>query len=208
MSDKKQASRLPGDDLVDEDRVERLKQQRAAHDEARAEKTMEHDERALRSRYGKPSHGLRGNDVLFRLYKAGRLSEPPPSFPADGGETDLADQFDMGLREFHVERDDNRPLQFKGYLVGWNEIDLSVPRGTRVCVFVTRRGKIITAVHQWQRPERRRRNAAAVHDTAEEAVRWLVEDGNGRLGRASREAWDLACQVWPSLRGHEAEVVE
>ena len=97
-----------------------------------------------------------------------------------------------------------------GYLVGWNDVDLSVAKGTRVTVYITRSNKIITAVHQWQRGEsrQRQRHAAGVHTQAQEALRWLVEDGSGRLGRSSREAWEIACQVWPSLKGHDVEVID
>ena len=54
----------------------------------------------------------------------------------------------------------------------------------------------------------RQRYAAGVHQTPESALQWLIEDSQGRLGRSSREAWELACQVWPSLQGHDVEVID
>lgn len=152
---------------------------------------------------------IKGNDVLYRLHREGKIGKPP-SYPADNGETDLVEEFNMALQEYTIERDDNLPLRFRGYLVGWNDVDLSVARGTRVTVYVTKSNKIVTAVHQWQRGEKkqRQRHAAGVHTTAQEALRWLVEDGTGRLGRSSREAWELACQVWPSLKGHDVEIID
>lgn len=152
---------------------------------------------------------IKGNDVLYRLYREGKLGRPP-EYKADNGETDLVEKFNMALQEYTLDRDDNLPLRFRGYLVGWNDVDLSVARGTRVTVYVTKSNKIVTAVHQWQRGEKkqRQRHAAGVHTTAQEALDWLVEDGAGRLGRSSREAWELACQVWPSLKGHDVEVID
>jgi len=143
-------------------------------------------------------HQIQGNDVLLNLWREGKIKHPPLS-------TDLV------LQEFTVERDNNRPLQFRGYLIGWNRVDYAtVPRGTQVSIFVTRSGKIITAVHQWQRSEKleRQRHDAGVHQTPEDALEWLIQDGNGKLGRASREAWEIACSVWSPLQGHEVEVID
>jgi len=153
---------------------------------------------------------IKGNDVMLKLYREGKLEKAPPKFMANNGETDLREEFDMALQEYTLERDDNLPLQFKGYLVGWNDVDLSVARGTRVTIFVTKSNKIVTAVHQWQRGEtkQRQRHAAGAHPAAQDALKWLIADGSGRLGRSSREAWELACQVWPALKGHDVEVLD
>jgi hypothetical protein len=196
MTDHK-ASKLPGDDAQVNELLESSEEAPSLEEESEAA--------ARRHRT------IQGNDVLLRLHQAGK-GEKPPTLPADGGETDLTDMVDLAIREYTVERDSNLPLQFAGYLVGWNDIDTSVPRGTRVCVFVTKRGKIITSVHQWQRElvgeRQRERHDAGVHESAKDALAWLVQDGGNRLGRASREAWDLACRVWPSLQGCEVEVIE
>jgi hypothetical protein len=202
MSDKKQASRLPGDKVGFPDSSEQPKWE--APPERVTDETPSEEERV------RDAAQIKGNDVLYRLYREGKLSQPPPEFTADNGQTDLTEKFNLALQGYKVERDDNLPLQFTGYLVGWNDVDLSVPRGTRVTIFVTRSNKIVTAVHQWQRGEKkhRQRHAAGVHESPESALEWLIEDGQGRLGRSSREAWEAACQVWPSLRGRDVEVID
>jgi hypothetical protein len=116
-----------------------------------------------------------------------------------------------GDQQYTLERDDNRPLQFRGILVGYNEANIAEDvRGTQVQIFVTGSGKIITAVYQWQRKEglERERHKAKVHESPEAALDFLIGDGGGKLGRASREAWEMACNVEPSLKGHDVEVID
>lgn len=199
MTDNKTtASQLPGEDLETHTdgpgRRDQGTETPGAEEQAPAEgETPRHEGDAPREAAAK----IQGNDTLLRLYRAGQTA-----VPAEDGDT--------GLREFHVKRDDHLPLKFTGYLVGSNEVDPSVPRGTRVSIFTTRGGKIITSVHQWQRDEsrERERHAAAVHTNPDAALAWLIKDGGNQLGRASREAWELACRVWPALQGHEVEVVD
>jgi len=115
------------------------------------------------------------------------------------------------LPTFTLKRDDNRPLRFTGNLVGYNEVDPeNDPRGTQVQIFITGSGKIITAVYQWQRKENleRERHKAQVHRSPEDALNWLIGDGGDKLGRSSREAWDMACNVEPLLKGHDVEVID
>ena len=107
-----------------------------------------------------------------------------------------------------VERDDDRPLQFEGRRIGWNEIDEDANNGTAVEIFVTRSGKLITAVHQWQDAKGRERFGAAVHMMPDNALAWLKADGGGYLGRASREAWEKACANHLPLQGQDVEVID
>lgn len=135
-----------------------------------------------------------GNDVVRRSYESRAVLEPQ------------APKTDRHL----VDRDDGRPFSFDGQLIGFNKVDEELPRGTRVTVFVTKSGKIITAVFQWQRDESRDRSrrAAAIHTTPDEALAWLIQDGGGHLGRCSREAWEMACKTWVPFQGLDVEVVE
>ena len=199
MTSEKQASQLPGDTLSSTQKA----RQWAAGLPSAEEKMVE-----AREKY--KSTGIKGNDILLRLIKAGKRDVQDPRWKAiaDNGDTDLSTKFDFALREYELPRDDDLTLSFQGYLIGWNEVDPNAPRGTSVSIFVTRRDKIITFVHAWQREKDRTRNAAAVHTTAAEAVEWLKEDGRGFLGHASREAWELACQAWPPLQGQDVERVE
>jgi hypothetical protein len=121
------------------------------------------------------------------------------------------DDTGTGVQVYTLERDHNRPLRFKGILVGYNEVNIEDdPRGTQVQIFITGSGKIVTAVYQWQRKEgqERERHKAQVHEGPEKALEWLIGDAEGKLGRSSREAWDMACNVEPSLKGHDVEVIE
>jgi hypothetical protein len=128
----------------------------------------------------------------------------------------------MPLEEHLLLRDDGLDLRFQGYLVGVNDHPPHMQAGTLVRIFVTRAGKIVTAVHQWRRADQRawsrkgnagippivrQKNTAAVHDDPRAAVQWLIEDGKGRLGRSSAEAWKMACQTWPTLRGLDVEEI-
>lgn len=137
---------------------------------------------------------IKGNRVVFDALRRSREEE-------DSGET----------QEFTLERDDNLPLRFKGTLVGYNDVDIDRdPRGTQVQIFITGSGKIITAVYQWQRKEglERERHKACAHGNPEAALEFLIEDGGDKLGRSSREAWDMACNVEPSLKGYDVEVID
>jgi hypothetical protein len=138
---------------------------------------------------------VEGSDVLLRLQKPDGIRKDPPS------------SFE---EEFTLERDDDLPLRFRGRLIGWNEVDPDTPRGTEVRIYATRRGKIVTAVHQWQKDVKRdrERHSAAAHAVPEEALAWLKRDGGGHLGKASKSAWDLACKTWPPLNGRDVEIVE
>jgi len=49
---------------------------------------------------------------------------------------------------------------------------------------------------------------SGIHNTLEGALNWLTEDGDGRLGPASKEAWTNACQMLPGMQGLQLEVVE
>jgi len=204
MTDKKQASILPGD----EEREASLERAREWH-RKKAEEEPSIEEQVMEQT--KEQRQIQGNSVVLDAWLKAKKKIPgmPPNVPAERYAG--VEKIDMALREFKVERDDNRPLQFQGYLIGWNDVDIStVPRGTQVSIYITKGNKIVTAVHQWQRGEKaeRQRHKAGAHQTPESALDWLIEDGGGKLGRSSREAWEVACSVWPSLQGHEVEVID
>ncbi len=115
---------------------------------------------------------------------------------------------ESSVQEYTLERGRDLSLRFRGILVGYNDVDIEGnDRGTHVQIFVTTSRKIVTAVHQWQRKKGRKRHKAQVHESPEAAMSFLMEDGGGKLGRASREAWIMACNVEPTLKGYDAEVV-
>lgn len=133
----------------------------------------------------------RGNDSVLQL-----LDRPPSSAPT--------------LEKYLVDRDDDRPLSFEGYFLGKNEIDPEDRLGTLVKIYITKSHKIITSVYQWQRSssQERQRHRAAAHTNVEDALTWLKTDGGGKLGKASREAWEAACQTWPEFRGQDVEHID
>lgn len=209
MTDK---DKTAADDLSREEILEQARKWRDAQAQGPSieERVMEQ---------AKQQRQIQGSRVVLDAYleakKKGQVIAPNTPVKSDTANDDEkgleTDPNRMALREFKIERDDNLPLVFQGYLVGWNEIDVSaVPRGTKVSIYVTRSGKIVTAVYQWQRgaQNEKRRYAAAVHVKPEEALEWLIKDGGKRLGKASRDAWELACEVWPPLQGREVEVID
>lgn len=208
MTQPTKASRLPGDDEIEQKlkAAKEWRRQQAEQAPSAEEEVMKHATEQRR---------IRGNSVVLDAWREAKrkiAQTIPPNVtvptPPDG-EIDPY-SLDGVLREFTLERDDNRPLRFQGYLVGFHEVDQDAPRGTAVLVFVTKRGKIVTSVHQWQRDAKRERERhdAAAHDTAEEALDWLIRDGGGHLGRASRQAWERACATWAPLQGYDVEIVE
>jgi hypothetical protein len=107
-------------------------------------------------------------------------------------------------------------LVFTGELIGTGErgtggssgMHCDWTRGTEVEIYLTEGAKIITAVRQWSRWQGEGDvHRAAAHDTPPEAVAWLVEDAGGRLGTASKEAWEEACENCPALAGADVEEV-
>lgn len=107
-----------------------------------------------------------------------------------------------------LERDNDLPLKFNGRLIGCNHPDEEANTGTLVEIFVTKSGKLVTSVWQWQDAKNRERHAAAAHQTPDQALEWLKQDGGGYLGKASRAAWEEACENHLPLQGHDVEVID
>lgn len=210
MTQQKQASRLPGD--VDREKAleRRREYERKKAEEEAAKPSIE--EQVMEA--AKKQRQIQGNSVVLDAWRKAQDEKSlqarlPPNVPVE--QPDGKKQPDRALRKFTLEREDNRPLQFTGYLIGWNEVNIEEqPRGTQVQIFVTRSNKIVIAVYQWQRKENleRERHKAWVASSPEEALDILVEDGGGKLGRSSREAWEAACATWPSLQGYDVEVID
>jgi len=204
-------SRLPGDPTqplleipADEPSIE--EQAMAVAAEQLHERTKEELQRkAVEKAMSKPARQIKGNSVVYDWLKSKTgVVAAPDSEPV------TAD--DPELREFTLERTEDRTLRFQGKLIGWNEVKNfeTLPRGTQVQIYMTKSGKIITAVYQWDRTysaDRSRRKAAA-HSSPEDALNWLIKDGRGRLGRASKLAWEMACKEEKTLKGHDVEVID
>ncbi|MBU2572326.1 MAG: hypothetical protein KJ725_20295, partial [Gammaproteobacteria bacterium] len=123
----------------------------------------------------------------------------------------------LGEPEQHrVTREGARDLAFRGRLLGTGEhgtggnsgCTKDWTRGVHVRIYLTTGGRLVLAVHRWTRwqgePDR---YTATARDTPDTAIDWLVEDA-GRLGAASKAAWEDACTTWPPLAGEDVEDVD
>lgn len=87
----------------------------------------------------------------------------------------------------------------------------SSQRGTDVEVLLTASGRLVTTRNSWTRTvdgSREESQRSEVHETPDGAYRWLVNDGNGKLGPASKAAWVQACRTFGPMAGLEFERVE
>jgi len=118
------------------------------------------------------------------------------------------------MDRIRVKRDGARDLAFVGQLIGEGshgtpgEFASDWQRATEVSIYLTNKGKLVTAVRQWSQWEHEADvYRAAVHDHPQDAYQWLVRDCGGTLGRASKDAWELACESCPLLAGLDVEEV-
>lgn len=102
------------------------------------------------------------------------------------------------FQKFTIERNGTRDLTFTGKKIGFGKLD-SGPRGTEVEIYKTIGGHFVVAVCQFtfefppsDKPNKARRRAEVCQTL--DAIRvWLEADAHGKLGRASKEAWESAC---------------
>lgn len=118
------------------------------------------------------------------------------------------------MKRQRVKRDGARDLAFQGELIGEGshggpgEFVSDWQHGTEVAIYLTNKAKLVTAVRQWTIWEGESDvHRAAAHDTPQEAYQWLVRDCGGTLGRASKEAWETACERCGVLAGFDVEEV-
>lgn len=118
------------------------------------------------------------------------------------------------MDRIRVKRDGAKDLAFVGELIGEashggpGEYVSDWQRGTEVSLYLTREGRLVTAVRQWTIwQEEADAHRAAVHDTPQAAYDWLVRDCGGTLGHASKECWEEACKHCGLLAGLDVEEV-
>lgn len=119
-----------------------------------------------------------------------------------------------GMDRYRVRRDGDKDLAFAGMLIGTGDYGTGGQApcdhtcGTEVEIYLTESAKIVTGVRQWSQWQGEEDvHRAAVHDHPAGAYEWLVEDCGGTLGRASKEAWEEACENCPALAGADVEEV-
>jgi len=109
-----------------------------------------------------------------------------------------------------VARDGQRPLRFKGQIIGHgsNRTDRGERnnRWTEVHIYRTESQKLVAQVeHFTQWDGESNTSEAAACDTPAELVQWLTDNGGGRLGGVSQEALREAAKADPAI---EAAYVE
>lgn len=86
-----------------------------------------------------------------------------------------------------------------------------------VSIYATVGGKYITQIERGELKDSSGPRAgvampaqskAAVHESGDAAYAWLLADGKGKLRAVSKAAWEEACSKWPTLHGHDIEIVE
>lgn len=112
------------------------------------------------------------------------------------------------MKRYTVTRDGDLDLTFTGRLVGSGEhgsggtsgYACDWNRGTKVCLYLTAAGHVVTAVHYWSQWQgESESDIAAVHAGGAEALAWLVDQDGGELGPASKEAWTQAAEAEPEV---------
>ena len=114
-----------------------------------------------------------------------------------------------------VTRDGARDLSFRGWLLGEAEhghggqYPSDWTRGVRVRIYMTIGGRYVAAVLRWTRWQGEAdQHSAAVLDDGDAVLAWLEEDAGGRLGVASKDAWQRACEAYPPLADMETERID
>jgi hypothetical protein len=84
-------------------------------------------------------------------------------------------------------------------------------RGTRVEILLTVTGRLVTNRIRWREHvggSSEESSTGEVHGSPSQVLDWLLQDGNGKLGPASKTAWREACRNVPAMNGLEFERVE
>jgi hypothetical protein len=114
-----------------------------------------------------------------------------------------------------LPRQGDRDIQFSGWVIGKGEIaadgtdPATATRGTTVEILLTKTGRLVTSRTSWTRTDDVCTDSqrSQFHETADAAYRWLIKDGNGKLGPASKIAWTQACRALPALAGFDVEQI-
>jgi len=110
-------------------------------------------------------------------------------------------------REFLATIVGNRDIYATAWIVAEHTITATgdAARGTTVTIRLTPGGSLVTTRLTF-RPGSEEQTGAA-HATPAGALDWLLADGKGKLGPASKEAWKQACQNVPPMAEFAVERV-
>lgn len=116
--------------------------------------------------------------------------------------------------EWRLERDGDLDLAFKGRVIGFGEHGnnngprSNWTRGTYVTLFRTVSNTYIARVHQWTQWDGESSvTRCAVSNAGADLLLWLKDDAGGKLGPASKEAWEDACSNDDTLEDLDVERV-
>lgn len=121
---------------------------------------------------------------------------------------------DSNFKELRLGRDGDLDIIFDGRVIGEGEHGgpgsdpRKWTRTTEVVIYKTRNGKIVTHVHQSSETDEVGVHRAEIHDNPREALEWLKKDSGGALGRASKMAWQEACETDKDLEGMDVKRVD
>ena len=115
-----------------------------------------------------------------------------------------------------VTRQGYLDIHVQAWLIGCGETRADtgtgeVQRGTTVEIRLTVGGNLVTTRCAWTRTadgSSEDSQTGQVHSTPHLAYEWLIKDGKGKLGPASKDAWVQACRNVPTMSGLEYERVE
>lgn len=129
--------------------------------------------------------------------------------------TPLTESELQNAEQYHIPRDGDRDLSFRGLLVGSGRHGSGGnsgfcgdwTRGVDAEIYVTAGGKIVLHRHYWSKWQGEGdRHEATVCTTAGAALDWLCDD-DGQLRVAEKEAWRTACHNVAELAGEDYEVI-
>jgi hypothetical protein len=127
-----------------------------------------------------------------------------------------------GPELIRIRRDRDRDMEFQGWRIGSGETGTgpadrfghpqAAPdrerwiRGIEVTLFRTVGGQFAVGLRRWG-PGGEEYHGV-VHRSPEELLEWMKSDAGGKLGAASKQAWESACRLDPDLKAHETERIE
>lgn len=126
----------------------------------------------------------------------------------------------LGPPEPHVVGvDGDRDISTKGWIIGRGQTIAPGPgealtgelqRGTDVEILLTAGGTLITTRRSWTRTADGETvsQTGQAHSTPDRAYQWLIKDGKGKLGPASKQAWSQACRSVPPMSELEFEHIK
>jgi hypothetical protein len=120
---------------------------------------------------------------------------------------------------FLLAQDGGRDIRALGWVIGKGSIEAAsngpTRRGTIVTIWLTEGGQLVTHRESWKKGEPYKgrvfdgaEGTGRVNSSPATALQWLVDDGKGRLGPASKAAWVQACRSVPSMNTFEYEHVD